>query len=377
MKIYELGKIPIKAWTEEIEDEALKQAENLSNLDFAFRHIALMPDVHVGFGMPIGGVLAAIDTVVPNAVGVDIGCGLVAAKTDIRHEDIGRRSLEYIVRDGHRKLPLGFQNQRNPRSWEGFQRPPKSDIIEKELDNASYQLGSLGGGNHFISMEAGSDGHVWIMVHSGSRNFGHTVASHYNKLAQNFVWNKDSKDLAYLPLSSPEGRNYFRDMNFVLDFARENRRQILEDFYRIFKEYTCSEEILDQVSCHHNYASREEHFGREVIVHRKGAIKASKGLRAIIPGSMGTSSYIVGGLGNQESFESCSHGAGRDMSRKEANKAIDREDFRKSMRGIVYKEGKDLSEAPQAYKDIDQVMEDQKDLCEILVELRPLGVIKA
>ncbi len=376
MKVFNLGRIPIKAWTDEIETEALKQAENLSNLDFAFKHIALMPDVHVGFGMPIGGILASKNMIVPNAVGVDIGCGVVAARTDLRVGEVDRRALNAIVEESHRSIPLGFKKHRKPRDWEGYSKAPDSKPIMEELDNSRYQLGTLGGGNHFMTMEKGSDGYIWLMVHSGSRNFGYTIANYYNDLAKGLEMNKDSKDLAALPLDTSMGRAYYKDMTFVLDFAMENRRQLLEDFYFIVRKHSNSRDLEEIIQCHHNYAALEEHYGEEVIVHRKGAIRAEKGEFGIIPGSMGTPSYIVEGSGNPESFNSCSHGAGRVLSRKQANKTIDRNEFRQVMKGIVFKEGKDLSEAPMAYKDIEEVMDNQKDLVKRRVKLEPLAVIK-
>ena len=379
MKIFNLGKIPIKSWAEEVEDEALVQATNLSNLPFAHSHIALMADVHVGFGMPIGGVLASKGVIIPNAVGVDIGCGIIAAKTDIKKMSITQ--IENIVDKAHRSIPLGFKNHKKARDWEGFDNPPNSKIIEKELDAARYQLGTLGGGNHFLTMEQGSDGYVWLMVHSGSRNFGYKIANYYNKIAKEI--NKktnltpEKHDLAGLYMDSSEGKEYFHAMNYALDFAKENRRQLLEQFYSIFQKETKSKDILMKVSIHHNYASIEEHFGERVVIHRKGAIKAELGELGVVPGSMGTPSYIVEGLGNEESFNTCSHGAGRVMSRNQANQVITREMAEKAMGNIVHKGfKKDLSEAPMAYKDIEEVMENQKDLVKPLVKLTPLGVIK-
>lgn len=379
MKVYNLGEIPIKSWATELEEEALNQAVNLANLSFAYSHIALMADAHVGFGMPIGGVLASDGVIIPNAVGVDIGCGIVAAKTDIKN--IEKIQLERIVERGHRTIPMGFKHHKKPRNWEGFSRMPDSKIIREELDAARYQLGTLGGGNHFMTMEQGSDGHVWLMVHSGSRNFGYKIAEYYNNIAKEL--NKKIKlvppkqDLDGLYIDSPEGEEYFEAMNFALEFAAENRRQLLEDFYKIFQEETGSEKILQKVAIHHNYAAIEKHYGKEVIVHRKGATRAGLGELGIIPGSMGTPSYIVEGLGNDESFHSCSHGAGRVMSRRQANKAITREMAEKAMEGIVYRGfRRDLSEAPMAYKDIEEVMDNQKDLVKRVVKLTPLGVMK-
>lgn len=379
MKVYNLGEIPIKSWATELEEEALKQAVNLANLSFAHSHIALMADAHVGFGMPIGGVLASDGVIIPNAVGVDIGCGIIAAKTDIK--DIDKRQLGSIVNQGHRTIPMGFKHQRRPRDWEGFDRAPQSKVIKEELDSARNQLGTLGGGNHFMTMERGSDGHIWLMVHSGSRNFGYKIAEYYNKIAKEL--NKTLKlvpakqDLDGLYIDSPEGQEYFEAMNFALDFAAENRRQLLNDFYSIFKEETGSEKILQQVAIHHNYAAIEEHGGKELIVHRKGATRARLGELGIIPGSMGTPSYIVEGLGNDESFHSCSHGSGRVMSRRQANRTITREMADKAMEGIVHRGfRRDLSEAPMAYKDIEEVMDNQKELVKRVVKLTPLGVLK-
>lgn len=379
MKVFNLGRIPIKSWATDVEDEALIQAVNLSNLPFAHSHVALMADAHVGFGMPIGGVLSSVGIIIPNAVGVDIGCGIVAAKTDVENMDI--KQIENVVDKAHKIIPLGFKNHKKPREWEGFDKPPNSKVIKEELDTAIYQLGTLGGGNHFLTMEQGSDGNIWLMVHSGSRNFGYKIANYYNKIAKKI--NVETKltppkhDLAGLYMDSEIGQEYYNAMNYALDFADENRRQLLEQFYSIFQRETKSEKILEKVSIHHNYAAIETHFGKEVVVHRKGAIKAELGKLGIIPGSMGTPSYIVEGLGNKESFNSCSHGAGRVMSRKAANKTITKEVADKAMGNIVHKGFKrDFSEAPMAYKDIEEVMENQKDLVKPMVKLTPLGVIK-
>lgn len=379
MKIFNIGKIPIKSWASEVEKEALKQAENLANLPFAYKHIALMADVHVGFGMPIGGVLASDGVIIPNAVGVDIGCGIMAVKTDVK--EISKDQIQRIVNEAHKRIPLGFKHHKRPMEWEGFEKAPNYKVIQDELKAATKQLGTLGGGNHFMSMERGSDGHVWLMIHSGSRNFGYKVANYYNDIANKI--NEKTKlvpkkyDLAGLHIDSEEGREYFNAMNYSLEFAQANRQKLFEQFYDIFAKETKSEKTLKTVSIHHNYASIEEHFGKEVIVHRKGAIRAEKGELGIIPGSMGTPSYIVEGLGNEESFKTCSHGAGRVMSRREANRVITKEMADKAMEGIIFKGWrKDFSEAPMAYKDIEEVIENQKDLVKPLVKLSPLGVIK-
>jgi tRNA-splicing ligase RtcB len=280
--------------------------------------------------------------------------------------------------------------------WTGFDNPPEIEVILRELDSARKQMGTLGGGNHFIEIQRGSDGHIWYMIHSGSRNFGYQIAKTYNKKAQmlcemwhsNIPASKGEDGLAFLPVRSEEGWEYMAAMNYALEFAKENRRQMLTQVgFSIAK--VCNGSPLKSVTCagefeylniHHNYASLEGHFGRNVLVHRKGATSAKEGELGIIPGSQGSKSYIVRGKGNRESFMSCSHGAGRKMSRKKARKQLNLEEERKKMEdaGILHslRHLNDLDEAASAYKDIDVVMEEQKDLVDIAVELTPLAVIK-
>ena len=354
----------------------MRQAVNLANLPFAFRHIALMPDVHEGYGMPIGSVLASKGIIVPNAVGVDIGCGVVAFKTDAR--EISPEQIKSVIEKAEKEIPVGFKHHKQPQQWDGFASAPDSGIIRQELQSARYQLGTLGSGNHFCSIEHGSDKHIWLMVHSGSRNLGLKVANYYNKLAkaQNKIVPAEY-DLAGLPLDSPEGREYFAAMTFCLRFAEANRELIASRFLEIFASVTGVQRVKQVVKIHHNYAAVERHFGEEVIVHRKGANSARKGQLGIIPGSMGTPSYIVEGLGNPESFMSCSHGCGRLMSRKEANRVLDEKTANESMRGIFFTGWKgDYSEAPAAYKDIETVLANQSDLVKPMVKLHPLGVMK-
>ncbi|MEW5784604.1 MAG: RtcB family protein [Bacillota bacterium] len=379
MRTIHEGKLPIKLWAAEIEAEALQQAINLANLPFAYMHIAIMPDVHKGFGMPIGGVFAAEEALVPNAVGVDIGCGVVALQTDSREITAGQ--IKSVLQAAGEAIPVGFKHNSKPQPWDGFSGAPDIAIIRQELNSARKQISSLGSGNHFASIEQGDDGRVWLMVHSGSRNLGLKVASYYNSLARQL--NHSLKivppeyDLAALPLELPPGREYWAAMNFCLEFARENRRLIIEKLYHLFCKVTGSKNRGCLIDIHHNYAALEEHFGKKVYVHRKGATRAEAKQQGIIPGSMGTNSYITEGLGNPASFRSCSHGAGRIMSRTAANKLIDPEAANRSMQGIVFNGFKgDLSEAPPAYKNIEQVMEHQKDLVSPAVKLKPLGVLK-
>ena len=380
-------RIPIKSWVTDLEDGALEQAKNLSNLPFAFKHIALMPDSHQGFGMPIGGVMATKNVVVPNAVGVDIGCGMCAVKTSIKSEDFDTITLKTIMGEIRKTIPVGFNHHAEVCD---VSEMPEIDsrrdlqIVGNQYESARKQLGTLGGGNHFIEIQKGDDGFIWIMIHSGSRNIGFKVAKYYNELAKdlNKKWNSSiplSHDLAFLPLDSQEGKDYLEEMNYCVDFALANRNKMMEDIKNIFKDNNLIDiNFSEMINIVHNYAVMENHFGENVMVHRKGATKATKGLKGIIPGSQGTSSYIVEGLDNEESFKSCSHGAGRKMGRKEAQRQLNLEEEKAKLKGIVHsiRNVQDLDEASGAYKDIDVVMDNQKDLVKILVKLEPLGVIK-
>jgi tRNA-splicing ligase RtcB len=379
MKVISTEKLPIKMWLDDIEEGAAQQAKNLANLPFAFKWIAIMPDSHQGYGMPIGGVLATTGVVVPNAVGVDIGCGMVAVKTSLT--EIDTDTLKQIMGQIRQIVPVGFKHHEEQQVWEGFDQAPDIDVIQRELSSARRQLGTLGGGNHFIEIQKGDDGHIWLMLHSGSRNFGLKTATEYHKkalaLCEKWYSNIPDKELSFLPMDTKEGQEYFEAMNYCLAFAQANRDLMVKRIEDVVGGIT-SATFGERVNIHHNYAAMENHFGQNVLVHRKGATKATAGLTGIIPGSMGTSSYIVEGLGNPESFQSCSHGAGRKMGRKQAIANLSLEDEQKKMEGIVHglRTKEELEEAPGAYKDIDEVMENQRDLVAIKVSLKPLGVIK-
>ena len=379
MKVIDTEKLPIKMWLDTIEEGALEQAKNLANLPFAFKWVALMPDSHQGYGMPIGGVLATDNVIIPNAVGVDIGCGMVAVKTSLKEVDTP--TLKDVMSGVRNIIPVGSTHQKESQVWGGFDSAPDIPIIQQELEPARKQLGTLGGGNHFIEIQQGNDGHIWLMIHSGSRNIGLKTANVYHKMAQGLCerWYSDipDKDLAFLPLDTKEGQEYFEAMTFCMAFAQANRSLMMQRLVEVLNEATGAT-ILDEVNIHHNYAAIEHHYGKNVLVHRKGATKASLGLRGIIPGSMGTASYIVTGLGNAESFSSCSHGAGRKMGRKEAQRTLNLEEEQNRMSNVIHGlwSTNDLDEAPGAYKDIDVVMENQKDLVEVAVRLTPLMVIK-
>lgn len=365
--------VPIKSWVTNIEDGALKQAQNLAELPFVFKHVALMPDCHQGYGMPIGGVLATRNVIIPNCVGVDIGCGVIAVKTDI--VGIDRDRLKSVMGEVLKVIPVGFTHQGTEQDWIGFNNAPNSPIVNRELANSRFQLGTLGGGNHFIEFQEDEDRNLWVMIHSGSRNFGLQVAEYYHKLAQTVCSDivLPDKDLAYLHFDSDAGQEYFTAMRYCLSFAQANRNLMMA---RIIDILGCM--YRPAINIHHNYAAVEVYDGETVIVHRKGATSAKLGETGIIPGSMGTSSYITEGLGNPESFMSCSHGAGRRMGRKAAERTLSLDKEVAKMDGIIH--GlcgvKNLDEAPGAYKDIDEVMENQKDLVKIQIKLTPIGSIK-
>jgi len=379
--------IPIKMWVTDAEENALAQARNLANLPFVFKHVALMPDCHSGYGMPIGGVIATKGVVIPNAVGVDIGCGMCAMKTSLT--EIPTETIKQIMSGIRDLIPLGFDHHKQAQDealMPSLERVPENGIVRRQFTAAKKQIGTLGGGNHFIEIQKGSDNHVWVMIHSGSRNIGLKVAEHYNKLAiqLNERWHstvEKKHDLAFLPIETQEAKDYFAEMQYCVDFAFANRLLMMENIKSVFAQVLGSSfSEVEFINIAHNYARWESHFDTKVIVHRKGATSARDGEIGIIPGSQGTKSYIVRGKGNPESFESCSHGAGRTMGRKQAQRELnlDEEIEKLNSKGIVHsiRNVRDLDEAPGAYKDIHTVMENQRDLVDILVELSPLAVIK-
>ncbi|MGV8829690.1 MAG: RtcB family protein [Breznakibacter sp.] len=378
-------KHPIKLWLDDLEPGAMVQAKNLANLPFVHKHVALMPDAHSGYGMPIGGVLASKGVVVPNAVGVDIGCGMCAMRTSLQEIDHG--NLMHILAHIRACIPTGHNWHKTPQDLKHIPTEGKlPPIVEQEYKNAQHQIGSLGGGNHFIEIQKGSDHHIWIMVHSGSRNLGKLVAEHYNKLAKklNSHWHTAipaSFDLAFMPVDTEEAQAYLEEMDYCVQFAFANRKLMMERIQEAFNDVLKGRVSFDEMlNVAHNYAAWEHHYGEDVLVHRKGATRARLRETGIIPGSQGTQSYIVEGLGNPDSFESCSHGAGRMMGRKQAQRELDlsTEIRRMESKGIIHaiRHQKDLDEAPGAYKDIDVVMANQADLVKIKVKLEPLAVVK-
>ncbi|MGD9697500.1 RtcB family protein [Acinetobacter sp.] len=384
----QLQRIPIKAWTDDkIDQNTMDQALNLSNLPFAFKHVALMPDMHVGYGMPIGGVLATDNVVIPNAVGVDIGCGMQTSHLYLFKDDIPPSLLKQIIQEIREAIPVGFDHHKTPvdfgqQEWLDCTFGPES---LKYRDKIGYQIGTLGGGNHFIEIQADMDDRIHIMIHSGSRNIGYEIANYYNQVAKelNKQWYTavpPEYDLAFLPLYTREGQEYMLDMEFAVNFAKANRTHMMNAILDIFKKHFKHHQVENRIDVPHNYAALEHHFNKNVMVHRKGATRARLGELGIIPGSQGTFSYIVEGLGNKDSFESCSHGAGRQLGRKQACATLNLEEEQAKLdaKGIIHsvRSVNDLDEAPGAYKDIDVVMENQEDLVKIVHKLRPVAVIK-
>ena len=387
MKYINTEKVVIKSWCDNPEDGAILQAKNLANLPFVFRHVALMPDVHQGYGMPIGGVIGTEGVVIPNAVGVDIGCGMCACKTEWKIESVTTELLKVIMGKIREAVPVGFGHHKHAKPTTAvpeYTNEKEYPIVSEQYMDGLKQVGTLGGGNHFIEIQKDEEGYVWIMLHSGSRNIGYKVAKFYNDTAikLNEKWNSQvpkNWELAFLPLDSDEGQSYLREMKYCVDFALDNRSLMMDNIQIIFQEVT-GVTGYNRINIAHNYATMENHFGRNVMIHRKGATLAREDVTGIIPGSQGTKSYIVKGKGNPESFMSCSHGAGRCMSRGKARAELKLDEEKKKLddKGIIHSiRGKDdLDEASSAYKPIDIVMAEQADLVEIIHELEPMAVIK-
>jgi tRNA-splicing ligase RtcB len=380
---------PIILWLEDIDHDTLEQAKNLANLPFLHHHVAIMPDAHVGYGMPIGGVAATENVVIPNAVGVDIGCGMCAVQTSLHH--VEQSQLKKIIQTVQQTVPLGFKHHKKPQpaEWMPEIRSRRSEkelpIVCREYDNGRMQLGTLGGGNHFIEVQLGNDGYIWLMIHSGSRNIGYQVAGHYNRLATAYNQAHGGKipakwQLDYLLVQSDAGQSYLKEMNYCVQFAAANRQAMMHRVSDILQDFEPSVSFSPALDVAHNYASLEYHFGKEAFVHRKGATRAAAGETGIIPGSQGSTSYIVRGLGNKASFSSCSHGAGRRLGRKQARRELDlKEEIRHlEKQGILHalRHKNDLDEAAGAYKNIAEVMDNQRDLVEIITILKPLAVVK-
>lgn len=386
MTVTRTGRVPLKSWAVDAEAGALEQAINLTKLPFAMNHVALMPDAHQGYGMPIGGVLFADKAVVPYAVGVDIGCGVVLIETNWTLHDMEGDPVYELLQAIARDVPVGNGPQAQHRSAQGepFDPGEVPAYVTAILESADVQLGTLGGGNHFLELQSDADGRVWFMLHSGSRSVGKKLCDYHHAVASRLCqrWHVDlpDKELAFLPWETEEAQAYWRDMNMALRWAEENRRRMAGKVIAAIGELTgySAWQVLD---IHHNYAAFENHFGHNGIVHRKGAVRARAGEMVLIPGSMGTASYIAEGLGNPDSFMTCQHGAGRARSRAATRRTVTLEQMEAQMAdaGVVLvtpDPAKVTDESSFAYKDIEEVMAASADLIKPLRRLTPLGVVK-
>ena len=387
--------VPVKLWARvtEIESQALDQLRNAASLPWVAHHVAVMPDVHFGKGATVGSVIAMRGAVAPAAVGVDIGCGMAAVKTSLtaRRLPTSLTALRQSIEDA---IPVGFNgHDESVVGLEGAGAEPlrrelaalmgRFGELTREVRDlegkAGRQLGTLGGGNHFIELCLDADDSVWLMLHSGSRNIGKSLAEVHMARARKLEHNQGLKDrdLGVFLAGTPEMAEYRRDLFWAQEYARLNRAVMLHLYRRVLAAAFPAVAFDAPISCHHNYVAEETHFGEELLVTRKGAIRAGAGELGIIPGSMGTKSYIVRGRGNPESFSSASHGAGRRMSRSKAKQKYTVEDLRAQTAGVeCRKDSGVLDELPSAYKDIDKVMASQEDLVEIVAELKQVLCVK-
>ncbi|MBS2013335.1 MAG: RtcB family protein [Deltaproteobacteria bacterium] len=373
-------RVPVHLWARDATDDTVRQLVRIASRPYVVGHVAAMADAHVAHGVAVGTVFATDGAVVPRALGGDLGCGVAATRLDLHRDALDRSTLERIVAALGRAIPTGDDVQRG-----GGASMPEA-LLAGELSTSSLSrtrdrltpkhLGTLGGGNHFLEIDADPDGDVWLLVHSGSRGVGAAVAAHHGKAAEAL----DPDPLAALPADRPEGARYLEDQGWSLAFARANRDALRDRAIEVLAGILRVDvRALDHVDVHHNYVARETWSDRELILHRKGAIAAPRGARAVVPGSMGTASYVVEGLGCALAWGSCSHGAGRVLTRTEARARIRPDALARDMRRIVWPShlGRKLvEEAPAAYRDIAEVLEAQGDLVARIVRLVPLAVLK-
>src|SRR5215831_449568 len=367
-----------------IEEQAMLR--NVSRLPFLFKHVALMPDAHLGIGSMVGSVIATKEAVIPATVGVDIGCGMMAVKAPFK-SDILEGKLKELRLAIEKAIPVGFNDYRDPvtesdhwNGWEDFAELHKG--VHDRKAKAMKELGTLGGGNHFIEVCLDTENFVWLMLHSGSRNIGKELAERHISTAKS-LWRLSelpSPDLAYFIQGTPEFAAYWDDLKWAQGYAMKNREIMMARLLRVFNEMFNHRQSFRpelQVNCHHNYVALEEHYGEKVFVTRKGAINADKDVYGIIPGSMGAKSFIVEGRGTPESFNSCSHGAGRKMSRGAAKRHFTKDDLVKQTAGVeCRKDHGVLDEIPGAYKSIEAVMKNQTDLVEVVAEIKQVVCVK-
>ena len=385
-----VGGLPAVSWTplSELDSPTIEQIKNLQNHPRGFHHVAIMPDAHAGIGMPIGGVVALDGAISPNMVGSDIGCGMGAVQTSLPVKGLTRSQIVEIFERVAELVPAGVgRYHEKPHQWGEFSRYEQMVkhtepgwMTDKNWARATASLGTLGSGNHFMELQHDGES-VFLMIHTGSRGLGAVIHQHYAKLAADGNAGLAPKGLEFFDVDSHYGHCYLRDMNFALAYAEENRRIIMELFEWAFfaslpLRVSKGVRVLSRVNIHHNYAALEHHHGKQVWVHRKGATSAKPHELGIIPGSMGTPSYIVRGRGSVLSFGSCSHGAGRLLSRSKAKEQLTEEQVKRVMRDVYVHGSIPIDEAPQAYKDIEDVINKQQDLVEVVAKLYPLGVYK-
>lgn len=395
MEIIEGARIPIWSWASDLEQGALDQARTLANLRPARHHIALMPDAQPAYSMPVGGVLFTENAVVPYAIGIDIGCGVMLAKTNLIWEDtLTPEKLRNVLRQLSRDVPTGINKHKQPiitrdrlLALMGSDLPERNIINPSWFEAALFQAGTMGGNNHFQELQRDPEtNQVYFMLHSGSRAFGKNICEHHARVAK--AWCRRQREalvdeeLAWLPLDSDEGQAYFEAMEFGLRWAEVNRRLMMDAAERALRKHASVHTFTRLTGIHHNYAAQETHYGIAGVVHRKGAVHAGHGELVLVPGSMGTASYLAEGLGAEASFITCQHGAGRALSRNAAKKRKSAEETKAEMRewGIEYITGRpedSASEAAFAYRSVDAVMAASADLVRPLRRLVPLGVIKA
>jgi tRNA-splicing ligase RtcB len=388
------GRVPVKVYTGDVEPAARQQLVNLSRLPIVHHHVAAMPDVHLGIGATVGSVIPTLKAIIPAAVGVDIGCGMMAARLSLSAGDIDERSLRKVFDQISRDVPVGFRQHedRDARrdAARHFQKGLRKILenhpgIEKRKGRKAswaHQLGTLGGGNHFIEICLDEESRVWVMLHSGSRGIGNAIGSYFIELARKDAERNNvqlpDRDLAYFPEGARHFDDYVEAVGWAQDYARANRDEMMALVLEALRRHLPAfEEIGTAVNCHHNYVQRERHYGADVWVTRKGAIRAGEGELGIIPGSMGARSYIVRGRGAAESFHSCAHGAGRRMSRNAAQKCFSVADLEKQTHGVICRKDKGvLDEIPGAYKNIDEVMANQADLVDVAHTLKQVLCVK-
>jgi len=387
------GRVPVKVWTHELEPSARKQLENVARLPIVRGHVAAMPDVHAGIGATVGSVIPTKGAIVPAAVGVDIGCGVNAVQLSLSAGDLPE-SLGRIRSAIERAVPVGFEMHKDgehagavKKLERGLkriaERNPKIAAMQKDFRSTWLrQLGTLGGGNHFIEICLDEEQHVWVMLHSGSRGIGNVIGRHFIERARREMEKSDTRlpdrDLAWLAEGSPAFEEYVEAVHWAQDYAIENRREMMRAVLEAIRPHLPPFRIVDEaINCHHNYVARERHFGEDLWVTRKGAIRAGAGEMGVIPGSMGARSFIVRGKGSAESLCSCAHGAGRLMSRTEAKKRFSAADVERQTAGVeCRKDAGVVDEIPAAYKPIDEVMANQSDLVEVVHTLRQVVCVK-